>query len=157
MSSGGYRQPSNPAPVSGPGKLARRTDGGPAQKLMVPNGLDYGDRAGLLDQERTAPMSQADNTPSVHATPPQGQPMQQPGNAPQMVTPFGAPTERPNEPVTHGVDIGAGGGPEAMPMPPQAMPQKGSGALANMLRSLSTTATSGSLADLYQAALTRGL
>ena len=27
-SRGGYRQPSNPAPVSGPGALSARTDGG---------------------------------------------------------------------------------------------------------------------------------
>jgi hypothetical protein len=46
---GGYQAPRNPAPVSGPGKLSKRTDGGPAQALMTPTGLPYGE-AGALDQ-----------------------------------------------------------------------------------------------------------
>ena len=43
---GGYRQPSNPAPVSGPGALSKRTDGGAvegmtqAPKYMA--GMRYG-------------------------------------------------------------------------------------------------------------------
>lgn len=31
---GGYRRPTNPAPVSGPGELSQRTDGGPPMPPM---------------------------------------------------------------------------------------------------------------------------
>jgi len=39
---GGYREPSNPAPVSGPGALSQRTDGGPTQGAKYISGLPYG-------------------------------------------------------------------------------------------------------------------
>jgi len=48
MPRGGYRKPGNPAPVSGPGKLSRRTDGGPGSKQAmreVPSNGQYGYRA----------------------------------------------------------------------------------------------------------------
>lgn len=37
--------------------------------------------------------------------------------------PFARPTERPGEPVTHGLPIGAGGGPEVLGMPPNNIGQ----------------------------------
>lgn len=153
---GGYRKPANPAPASGPGKLSRRTDGGPGQKVMVPDGLPYGDRQQLAAQESTAAMSQ---TPSVDTMPVQSGGGQQgaPAGPPQMSVPFGAPTAMPNQPVTHGVNIGPGPGPGAIPQPPTAMPQRGDGAIASMFRQLSASSTSGDLAALYQAALTRGV
>ena len=155
MASGGYRQPANPAPVSGPGKLARRTDGGPGQKVIVPSGMPYGDRQDLAAQESTAAMSQTPDIPSMSV---QGGGQQAATAGPsQMSVPFGAPTTMPNQPITHGVNIGPGPGPEAMPVPPSGMPQKGDGAIASMFRQLSAQATSGDLAALYQAALTRGV
>jgi hypothetical protein len=33
---GGYRQPNNPAPVSGPGALSQRTDGGAIDGMQQP-------------------------------------------------------------------------------------------------------------------------
>ena len=33
---GGYRQPTNPAPVSGPGMLSQRTDGGAIDGMTPP-------------------------------------------------------------------------------------------------------------------------
>ena len=38
---GGKRTPRNPAPVSGPGRLSRRTDGGPAQVNAQMTGRRY--------------------------------------------------------------------------------------------------------------------
>lgn len=70
---------------------------------------------------------------------------------------FGAATTRPNEPVTHGVDIGPGGGSEVLPQPVQAQsnPQ---GPMTQMLSSLGGgSGLSGSLAAVYQAAAARGL
>jgi hypothetical protein len=86
MASGGYRKPTNPAPVSGPGKLARRTDG--KQPVMNMTGGKYGENKALREMQGSAPMSQIQS-----AVP---------------VTDIFAPTQRPNEPVTAGMPFGAG-------------------------------------------------
>ena len=100
---GGYRQPSNPAPVSGPGAMSKRTDGGATEGMSAPTqgpkymaGLGYG-QGGNMQQQQGATMA--------------GNPV--PSFAPPTV-PLSAPTQRPNEPITHGVDIGPGAGSEAM-------------------------------------------
>lgn len=97
---GGYQTPAAPAPVSGPGALSARTDGGPAdtQAPMVAPGGAYGDRTDMLDLQASAPMEAA---PSMPMEPP---------------TPFSAPSQRPSEPVTSGVASGPGAGPEALSM-----------------------------------------
>ena len=41
MAAGGYQQPTNPAPVSGPGALSKRTDGA-GQPAQYMSGLPYG-------------------------------------------------------------------------------------------------------------------
>jgi hypothetical protein len=89
---GGYRQPANPAPVSGPGALSQRTDGGamdgmtqPAQKYT---GFDYGDNKELNDQQAGAPMAGMPSTPSIIG--------------------LDAPTMFPDEPLSAGADYGPG-------------------------------------------------
>jgi hypothetical protein len=72
-------------------------------------------------------------------------PMQQP-----EVTPLFAPSQRPNEPITTGVDVGAGPGSAALIMGKSA--EKLSDTLAKML----PYDTDGSIAILYQDALSRG-
>jgi hypothetical protein len=62
---GGYQAPRNPAPASGPGKLARRTDGGPGQKVMTPTGLPYGDAGALEAQQKSAALSQSPSVPTA--------------------------------------------------------------------------------------------
>jgi hypothetical protein len=98
---GGYRKPSNPAPVSGPGKMSARTDGQPAQYI---SGLPYGDGQAMMDLQRSAPMAAA-STPTPTSTAPTAPP----------VTPMGAATERPDEPVTAGSPFGPGPGPSVVP------------------------------------------
>jgi len=94
---GGYQQPANPAPVSGPGRLARRTDQG--QPVRLPTGQPYGARAALQAQQQAAPMA---------AAPPPG-PALAPAPAPAGPLPsVFRPTDRPNEPITAGIPIGAG-------------------------------------------------
>lgn len=95
---GGYQQPAAPAPVSGPGAMSQRTDGGPAdtQAPMVAPGGAYGDRADMLDLQASAPMEAA----------PQVQPVEP--------VPFTAASQRPGEPVTAGIASGPGPGPEAL-------------------------------------------
>ena len=102
---GGYRQPTNPAPVSGPGALSKRTDGGAIDGMQKPNtqgakympGLGYGKGGENMANQQSAPMA-ANPMPSF--TPP--------------TVPLSAPTQRPDEPITTGVDVGAGAGSEVM-------------------------------------------
>lgn len=93
---GGYQRPRNPAPVSGPGALSRRTDGGPGetpkQAAQYLSGQNYGDSKELNELATSAPLAAAG----------------------PMVVALDAPTQRPNEPVTAGVDVGPGPGPEVL-------------------------------------------
>lgn len=92
---GGYRRPNNPAPVSGPGALSARTDGGPGQPVRNLADAAYGENKTFTDIQAGAEMAGGGSTP-----PPPG-------------TPLTAPTQRPGEPITAGAAVGAGIGPEA--------------------------------------------
>lgn len=58
---GGYRRPNNPAPVSGPGKLSQRTDGGPGETMKQAqryiSGMPYGEAGELNSIAGAAPLS----------------------------------------------------------------------------------------------------
>lgn len=108
MARGGYRQPGNPAPVSGPGSLSKRTDGGPGQPVRAPSGGKYGEHQALEQMQQAAPVSAS------------------PGGdvgAPEVadltadLVGFDAPTQMPDEPVTAGAELGEGPGPEALGLP----------------------------------------
>lgn len=97
---GGYREPSSPAAVSPPGSLSQRTDGGPSAGSYRVSGMDYGDNKAVNQQIQSAPMEPQGG----------GGPQRQGGAAgpgPQGI--FG-PTDRPDEPLTAGVDAGPGEG-----------------------------------------------
>lgn len=94
---GGYREPSNPAPTSGPGAMSQRTDS-PAvggQPQMVASGGEYGSRTEMESIQGGAQMAQAPGTPAPR--------------------PAGLldPTARPEEPITAGAELGPGMGPQA--------------------------------------------
>jgi len=97
-SRGGYRKPANPAPVSGPGELSRRTDG--AQPAMEMTGGTYGENQELMDLQTSAPMAQVETDPSAGAA--------QAAMAMPPVTPLFAPSQRPDEPATAGMPFGPG-------------------------------------------------
>jgi hypothetical protein len=97
---GGYRKPENPAPSSGPGALSQRTDGGPAQGAKYMSGMPYGQNT--MDQQTAAPMA-GSSTPTMPVM--------------EMPTPLMAPTSRPNEPITSGIDRGEGVGSAALNLP----------------------------------------
>lgn len=109
---GGYRRPSNPAPVSGPGKLARRTDGGPGQPVRDLADARYGENKAYVEAQQAAPMSGGQSAPSMA-----GAGM---GGLPDLsgITPFDAPSARPEEDVMAGMPTGPGGGSTASPMGP---------------------------------------
>lgn len=102
---GGKRTPRNPAPVSGPGQLSRRTDGGPQQTAAQITGMPYGENAEFNTMQSQAPLSAAGQT-TARAT----RGGQRGGGGPQA-TPLFSPTQRPNEPVTSGASFGPGEGP----------------------------------------------
>lgn len=106
MAQGGYQAPTNPATVSLPGRLSRRTDGGPSNpsqaRAQLPDAA-YGEQKTYQDAQAGAPMAAA----------PGPDQMAQPPDLSQVV-PFGAPTGRPGEPVTSGADAGPGPGSAAL-------------------------------------------
>lgn len=101
MPAGGYQPPANPAAVSGPGALSQRTDGGPAPApQLAVSGLPYGDN-GPLNQSMTGlPSAQQGMPPAM-----QGGGAPQP---PQQITPLSAPSQYPDEPISHGAPFGPG-------------------------------------------------
>jgi hypothetical protein len=107
---GGLQRPANPAPVSGPGKMSQRTDGGPGQAQRDLTGGDYGDGKDFREIQSGAPMAQAPSAPPMGAGPGAGSQVAPPGDL------FRA-SERPDEPLTEGAPFGPGAGPEALSNP----------------------------------------
>lgn len=98
--------PNQPAPVSGPGALSKRTDGGPADKQPIRDvpGGDYGDRKEMQQIQAGADMYQQP-TPGAKGAAMPGPP--KPGS-------LFDPTKRPDEPITSGIESGPGDGPSNM-------------------------------------------
>ena len=98
------------APVSGPGRLSRRTDRSPAQKIRALPDAQYGEAKEFNSLQQQAPLA---NVPTAPAGAPSPGPQPNP-NPLSNVIPLNAPTQRPDEPVTAGVPFGPGPGPEAL-------------------------------------------
>ena len=113
---GGKRTPRNPAPVSGPGQLARRTDGGPQQTMADMTGMPYGENQEFNTLQSMAPMSAAGQT-TARAT--SRQPRGGGQGAPMV--PLFSPTQRPDEPITAGAPFGPGDGPAPRPMDQESL------------------------------------
>jgi hypothetical protein len=92
MEQGGYRKPTNPAPVSGPGALSQRTDGSPTQPATYISGLPQGEGQATYDQQLAAPMMGSVSMKDIEGAP--------------VVTTLSAPTEFPDEPIHHGASWG---------------------------------------------------
>jgi hypothetical protein len=86
---------------SGPGKFAKRTDRQGAKRL--PNAA-YGEQKDFQNQQAGAPMAKSPQQPAMPSI----------RNAMANVIPLTAPTQRPSEPVTAGVDAGPGPGREIL-------------------------------------------
>lgn len=91
---GGYRRPTTPAQVSGPGKFSQRTDGKPTvedpkQAARYISGMPYGEGAELNGLAGSAPLAAAPGIPSAS---PIAMDISQ-------LTPLDAPTQRPDESV----------------------------------------------------------
>jgi hypothetical protein len=132
--------PMNPkAGVSGPGKYSVRTDS------LRMGSTSYGEGIDTAAIKSGAPLAK---TPDTRPTP-AAEVRDAAAQAP--VTELFAPTSRPNEPVTNGIDMGAGAGANALQMRPSG--EKISDVLAKML----PYDTTGEIAILYQRAASRGM
>ena len=125
---------------AGPGKFSTRTDGLNFQSDSYGAGVENAaNKAG-------APLAKTPDVRGATAT----EVRQAAGQAP--ATPLFAPSQRPEEPITAGVDIGSGPGANALGMQPQSQ-EKLSDILARMLPYDDT----GDVDILYQRALARGM
>ena len=127
------------AGASGPGKFSKRTD-------MALGSTSYGEGQETAMLNTAAPKATtrgiADNVGGRPANP----------VAQEPVTPLFAPSQRPGEPVTSGIDLGEGPGSSALMMQSQFAQKKLSDVLAEMI----PYDTTGEIQYLYQNALSRG-
>lgn len=101
--------------------MSRRTDGGPAQALKDLPDAKYGENSQFQALQQGAPLS-ASGTSATPTGLDQGS--LPPNPAANQVTPFSAPTSRPNEPVTSGAALGPGPGTSALGTSPAQVEQQ---------------------------------
>lgn len=129
------------AGVSGPGPYAKRTDIGTPEMKM--GSIAYGEGVETQAIKSGAPLGKTPDAVS--------EPQDRLRPAPTPLTGLFAETERPDEPVTSGIDMGPGPGSNALIFNKNA--EKLSDTLAKML----PFDTTGEITILYQQALSRGL
>ena len=125
---------------AGPGKYSTRTDN------LQMGSTAYGEGVETQAIKSGAPLSTTPDTRPARA----GDVREAASQGP--ITELYAPTQRPGEPITSGIAIGEGVGPEALSMKPQ-MTEKYSDTLAKLL----PYDESGEIAILYQDMLARGM
>ena len=124
--------------VSGPGKFSKRTD-------LEYQSQSYGDGVAYQAEKSGAPLATAQKSPLLSEAPRVG--------AAEAAVGLYDPTTRPDEPVTAGIDMGAGPGSSALAMQSKFAQVKLSDTLAQML----PYDTTGEIGILYQRALARGM
>lgn len=129
--------------ASGPGKYAKRLDRMPANF--------YGDQKQTAEIASGAPIASSPDVRPLPASDVKEAAVTKAGLA--AATPLYAPTERPMEPITSGIDFGPGPGSDALMMKSAYAQSKLSDTLAKML----PYDTTGEIGILYQQALARGM
>jgi len=123
------------AGASGPGKFSKRTD-------MSLGSTSYGEGAETAALNTAAPKSKTRGVADDVGG--------RPANPLTPVTPLFAPSQRPEEPITTGIDMGDGAGSSALMM------SKINVRLSDSLAQMLPFDTTGEIAVLYQNALARG-
>jgi hypothetical protein len=123
---------------AGPGKFSTRTD-----KLEM-GSTAYGEGVETQAIKSGAPLSKTPDTRPARAGDVRDAATQGP------ITELYAPSQRPNEPITSGIDMGAGPGSSALMM------QKNMIKLSDSLAQMLPYDTTGEIAVLYQEALAQG-
>ncbi len=140
-----------------PGKgYANRTDLNTNRTLPLsaPSGLPYGENKALLNDQRSLPMASGTvpaPTQASESGPPSGSPPPHTAAPVPGSKPFLRPSENPGEPVTSGLPIGPGPGPEALSLNTGA-----SGNLSAMLTQAAAASPSPALAALASQAAALG-
>jgi hypothetical protein len=129
--------------VSGPGKFAKRTD-------LQYQSQAYGDGVAMQQQKSAAPLATSPDVRGATNTAVRQAAERSMVTPQEAMTPLYAPTQRPDEPITTGVAMGPGAGPEALSM------GKATEKLSDVLVKMLPYDTDGSIAILYQDALARG-
>ena len=124
----------------GPGKFSTRTD-----KLEL-GSTAYGEGVETQAIKSGAPLAKTGDVSPARA----GDVREAATQAP--ITPLFAPSDRPGEPITTGINIGPGAGSEALMMQSNFAQRKMSDILAEMI----PYDTTGEIQYLYQNALSRG-
>jgi hypothetical protein len=136
---GGFRPTApqnNPANVSATGG-AGQSGTQPARYI---SGLGYGEGQKTMEQQQAAPMA---GTNKPKSTSPLAGMM-------TPLTPLTAPTERPDEPLTAGMDFGPGPGSEALNLPRER-------SLSEILAAMVDIDPTGEVQELYNFVVSRGL
>jgi hypothetical protein len=123
---------------AGPGKFSTRTDN------LQMGSTAYGEGVETQAIKSGAPLSKTPDVRPARA----GDVREAAGQSP--LTELYAPSARPNEPITAGIDMGAGPGASALMM------QKSAIKLSDSLAQLLPYDTTGEIAVLYQTALSQG-
>ena len=132
-------EPMNPiAGVSGPGKYAVRTDN------LQMGSTSYGEGVDTAAIKSGSPLSTTPDQRPMPAAEVRAAAMQAP------VTELYAPSSRPTEPITNGIDMGAGAGASSLMM------KKNTVKLSDSLVQMLPFDTTGEIAVLYQEALAQG-
>ena len=129
--SGGFRPTApqnNPANINALGGNGQ-SGGQPARYI---SGLLYGQGQETMNQQTAAPMAKVQE-PSLPA-----------------ITPLTAPTQRPEEPLTAGMDFGPGPGSDSLNLPQQR-------SLSEILATMIDIDPTGEVQDLYNFVASRGL
>lgn len=122
--------------VSGIGSMSKRTDLNVSkQPARYISGMPYGQGQAIYEQQTAAPM--AVNPLAEVAS---------------EVTPITAATQRADEPVTAGIDMGAGPGSEVLP----PMPMKPTVSLVDTFKQLSSFDPSGDAELIYRRLVDEG-
>ena len=130
--------------VSGPGSASQRTDlNVSAQPTRYMAGGSYGEGQELMGLQQGAPMAAGPNL-SVNPSD-----IRRSTVAP--IVPLTAPSQRPNEPLTAGVDFGAGPGSEVL-----NLPQRQEKTLINVVEELIPHDTTGEISAIYNFLRDRG-
>lgn len=129
--------------VSGPGKFAKRTD-------LQYQPTEYGAGVAYDAQKAGAPLAKSPDVAGATNTAVRQAAERSAVNPQEALTPLFAPSQRPNEPITTGIGIGPGAGPEALAM------GKATEKLSDILVKMLPYDTDGSIAVMYQNALARG-
>ena len=138
QNSGGMRptaSQNNPANISATGGNGQSGNGTQAARY-IPGMKNLGSTGvETMSQQTAAPMA---GSPAPQAP------------ALSSITPFSTPTERPNEPLTAGMDFGAGPGSEVLSLPKER-------SLSEILSSMISIDPTGDVQELYNYVSSRGL